>query len=156
MQTCEIFSDSPAATQVIGKRIGSVLKPGSVIGLTGELGCGKTLLTRGICHGLNVPLRQVNSPTFILVNEYTGRLPVFHLDVYRLDTEADAVELGITDYLERTREGVMVVEWAEKIPDVLPAGRLGITFQRLSARKRQLVLASAGKLYDDVFKELEI
>ena len=69
MQTCDILSSSPAVTTAIGQRMGAVLEPGSVIALTGELGCGKTLLTRGICAGLGVPLRQVNSPTFVLVNE---------------------------------------------------------------------------------------
>src|SRR4030043_948344 len=103
----EFFSSSPAATLSLGKRIGERLPQGSVIALTGELGCGKTLLTRGICDGLGVPLRQVNSPTFVLVNEYRGRLPIFHMDLYRIGTKADAVELGIADYLWRAASGVM-------------------------------------------------
>ena len=85
MDKCEFFSNSPAATLALGKKIGRASAPGSIIALTGELGCGKTLLTRGICAGLGVPLRQVNSPTFVLVNEYQGRLPVFHMDLYRLE-----------------------------------------------------------------------
>ena len=115
-----IFSHSPATTSNIGRRIGERLQAGSVIALIGELGCGKTLLTRGICAGLDVPLRQVNSPTFILVNEYKGRLPVFHLDVYQLSTESDGVELGIIDYLSRAASGVMIIEWAEKMLTLLP------------------------------------
>src|SRR3989304_5356528 len=95
------FSGSPAATSSLGRKMGERLEAGSVIALTGELGCGKTLLARGICEGLGVPLRLVNSPTFVLVNEYRGRLPVFHLDLYRLNDAADGVELGMTDYLFR-------------------------------------------------------
>jgi tRNA threonylcarbamoyladenosine biosynthesis protein TsaE len=97
MDSYVFLSNSPAETSALGKRVGRRLEAGSVIALTGELGCGKTLLTRGICAGLGVPLRQVNSPTFVLVNEYRGRLPVFHLDMYQIGAEVDAVELGITD-----------------------------------------------------------
>ncbi len=155
MPTRDIMTASPAATQALGRRVGSVLRAGSVIGLTGELGSGKTLLTRGICEGLGVPLRQVNSPTFVLVNEYRGRLPVFHLDVYRLGGTADVVELGITDYFQRAGEGVMVVEWAEKLPGVLPEDRLDVSIERLSARKRRFSFSSAGPRFAELFKELD-
>ncbi len=155
MPTGDIMTESPAATQALGRRLGSVLKAGSVIGLTGELGSGKTLLTRGICEGLGVPLRQVNSPTFVLVNEYRGRLPVFHLDVYRLDGAADAVDLGITDYFQRAEEGIMIVEWAEKLPGVLPDDRLDVTIERLSARKRRFSFTADGPRFNELFKELD-
>jgi tRNA threonylcarbamoyladenosine biosynthesis protein TsaE len=155
MPTRDIMTASPAATQALGRRVGSVLRAGSVIGLTGELGSGKTLLTRGICEGLGVPLRQVNSPTFVLVNEYRGRLPVFHLDVYRLGGTADVVDLGITDYFQRAGEGVMVVEWAEKLPGVLPEDRLDVSIERLSARKRRFSFSSAGPRFTELFKVLD-
>ena len=74
-------SHSPSDTQSLGERIGKYIESGAVLALIGELGSGKTLLTRGICAGLEVPLRQVNSPTFVLVNEYRGRLPVYHMDL---------------------------------------------------------------------------
>ena len=128
-----LVSSSPAVTIKLGKKIGNLLEKGTVIALVGELGCGKTLLTRGICEGLGVPLRQVNSPTFVLVNEYQGRLPVFHLDMYQLRTESDAVELGITDYLSRAEAGVMIIEWAEKIIPILPDDLLYINFETLSS-----------------------
>jgi tRNA threonylcarbamoyladenosine biosynthesis protein TsaE len=154
MPTREVITTSPAATQALGRRLGRVLEPGSVIALVGELGSGKTLLTRGICEGLGVPLRQVNSPTFVLVNEYCGRLPVFHLDVYRLGGAADVVELGITDYFQRAGQGVMIVEWAEKLPGVLPEDRLEVSIERLSARKRRFSLAAEGPHFSPLFKEL--
>ena len=156
MPSRDILTAGPAATRALGRRVGSVLEAGSVIGLTGELGSGKTLLTRGICEGLGVPLRQVNSPTFVLVNEYRGRLPVFHLDVYRLnDAAADAVDLGITDYLQRAGEGVMVVEWAERLPGVLPDDRLAVSIERLSARQRRFTFAAQGPRFKALFKELD-
>jgi tRNA threonylcarbamoyladenosine biosynthesis protein TsaE len=148
------LSNGPAATLALGGKIGEKLAPGSVIALIGELGCGKTLLARGICTGLQVPPRQVNSPTFILVNEYRGRLPVFHIDLYRLTTESDGVELGITDYLRRGAQGVVIIEWAEKVPDLLPAGLLKVEFDVLSARRRRIVFSSSNAAFNAVFKEL--
>ena len=120
MKRCAILSNGPSATSGLGRRMGEHLEAGSVIALIGELGCGKTLLTRGICAGLGVPARQVNSPTFVLVNEYQGRLSVFHLDLYRLGGTAEGFDIGLLDYLDRARAGVMVVEWAEKILTLLP------------------------------------
>jgi tRNA threonylcarbamoyladenosine biosynthesis protein TsaE len=156
MDSYVFLSNSPAETSALGKRVGRRLEAGSVIALTGELGCGKTLLTRGICAGLGVPLRQVNSPTFVLVNEYRGRLPVFHLDMYQIGAEADAVELGITDYLARAEDGVMIIEWAEKITPLLPDDLLCVDFEILSARKRRMAFSTAGKRFDSLFKELRL
>jgi tRNA threonylcarbamoyladenosine biosynthesis protein TsaE len=154
MDKYEFFSNSPASTSALGKRVGRRLEAGSVVALVGELGCGKTLLTRGICAGLGVPPRQVNSPTFVLVNEYRGRLPVFHMDLYRLNTESDVVELGITDYLSRVASGVMIIEWAEKIPSLLPDDLLKVEFEILSARKRRIEFSASGGGFAALFDEL--
>ena len=148
------LSNSPAATSGLGKRMGERLKAGSVIALMGELGCGKTLLTRGICAGLGVPLRQVNSPTFVFVNEYLGKLPVFHMDLYRLGEIAEGFEIGILDYLARAESGVIVVEWAEKILSLLPDDHLKVQFQVFSARKRQIVFSALGDRFSSLLKEL--
>jgi len=148
------ISNSPAATSALGKRIGGLLEAGTVMALIGELGCGKTLLTRGICAGLGVPLRQVNSPSFVLVNEYRGRLPVFHLDLYRIGGEADGVELGIADYLRRAVSGAIIIEWAEKILPLLPVGLLKVEFEILSAQKRSITFSSAGNKFSALFEEL--
>jgi tRNA threonylcarbamoyladenosine biosynthesis protein TsaE len=154
MYNFTFLSNSPSATLALGEKIGERLQPGSIITLTGELGCGKTLLTRGICSGLGVPLRQVNSPTFVLVNEYRGRLPVFHMDMYQLGAAADAVELGFFDYMARAQSGVMIIEWAEKITAVLPDDCLNIKFDILSARKRRLDFTTPGEKFRDLLKEL--
>jgi tRNA threonylcarbamoyladenosine biosynthesis protein TsaE len=153
--TFTFLSNSPAATLSLGKRIGESLPAGSIIALTGELGCGKTLLTRGICAGLGVPVRQVNSPTFIFVNEYRGRLPVFHLDLYLTGVAANALDSGLADYLHRAREGVMIIEWAERIAGVLPDDCLNVSFEVISARKRRLNFMATTEKYHVVFKELK-
>jgi tRNA threonylcarbamoyladenosine biosynthesis protein TsaE len=155
MHKYEFFSNSPAATLALGKKIGESLSAGSVIALIGELGCGKTLLTRGICAGLDVPLRQVNSPTFVLVNEYRGRLPVFHMDLYRLEGVDDGFEIGITDYFSRAASGVMIIEWAEKMSSLLPADLLKIEFDIISLRQRRIVLSSVASKFAGLFRELK-
>ena len=154
MDKREFLTSSPAATSSLGRKIGEHLRAGSIIALTGELGCGKTLLTRGICAGLGVPVRQVNSPTFVLVNEYRGRLPVFHMDLYRLGSIDDGFEIGIMDYLSRAASGVMIIEWAEKITAVLPDDCLNVKFDILSARKRHIEFTASGDKFKDLFKEL--
>jgi len=151
----EYASNSPSDTQTLGEKIGASLRGGSIIALMGELGCGKTLLTRGISAGLGVPLRQVNSPTFVLVNEYKGRLPVFHMDLYRLGDAADVVDIGLLDYLARAESGVIIIEWAEKILDMLPAKQLRIEFEILSARKRNISFSAAGDIYNDLIGKLK-
>jgi tRNA threonylcarbamoyladenosine biosynthesis protein TsaE len=150
----EYLSDSPAATRDLGEKIGRNLRPGALLAMVGELGSGKTLLTRGICAGLGVPLRQVNSPTFVLVNEYRGRFPVFHLDLYRLGNADEIVDIGLADYLHRAREGLMVIEWAEKIMSLLPPARLAVELAILSTKKRRITLKSEGEEYDYLLEAL--
>ena len=148
------LSNSPSTTFSLGRRVGNKLQPGSILALIGELGCGKTLFTRGICAGLDIPLRQVSSPTFVFVNEYLGKLPVFHMDLYRLGNIAEGFEIGILDYLAKAESGVIVVEWAEKIIPLLPESYVAVQFEVLSPRKRQIVLSGVGEKYDSLIGEL--
>ncbi len=154
MEKFEYISNRPADTQTLGAKMGKYLKHGAVMALIGELGSGKTLLTRGICAGLGVPLRQVNSPTFVLVNEYRGRLPVYHMDLYRLDDTAEVVDIGLLDYLSRAQEGLIVIEWAEKILSMLTAGYLMIELDILSTRKRKISLSADGDKYDYLLEKI--
>jgi len=152
--SCAFLSRRPSATVNLGKRVGEKLEAGSIVALIGELGCGKTLFTRGICVGLGVPERQVNSPTFAFVNEYRGRLPIFHIDLYRLDNIAEELGIGILDYLVRGKSGVIVVEWAEKMLSLLPDEYLQVNFEVVSPRQRQLVLTGFGERFTRWIAEL--
>ena len=110
---------SPEETQEIGVRIGCQLRPGDVVALIGDLGVGKTCLTQGIARGAGVYQDQtVNSPSYILINEYEGEIPVYHIDLYRLQRLEDIVALGLEEYLEG--DGICVIEWADRMSELLP------------------------------------
>ena len=109
-------SNSLAETEALGEALAAKLKPGNVIAYTGDLGAGKTAFTRGLARGLGVTER-VTSPTFTIVNEYAGRLPLFHFDMYRLGSSEELFDTGWEDYL--ARGGVCAVEWSENVEDAL-------------------------------------
>lgn len=121
-----IRTDSPDATQAIGRGLGRHATPGTVIALIGELGAGKTRLTKGIAEGLEVPT-VVNSPTFVLMNEHAGRLRLYHVDVYRLDDPEEAIAAGLIE--DRQADGVAVIEWADRLGGYLPDERLEIRIE---------------------------
>ena len=123
MSDREVHTSSPEETERLGESIGRALEPGIVVALIGELGAGKTTLTKGIARGLDVP-DLIHSPTFTLIHEHKGRLPVYHFDLYRLDTIEQIEDLGYEDYFHGP--GVTIVEWAEKIASLLPADHLEI------------------------------
>ena len=147
----EITSQSPEYTQAIGARIGEVASPGDIFLLVGGLGAGKTCLTQGIARGLDIE-ENAASPTFVLVRELHGRLPLFHMDLYRLDKIEEIAELGLDDYLYGN--GVCVVEWAEKGLNVLPAEHLLIQISFLSDTGRSFVLTPGGKRYLEITEQL--
>jgi len=130
-------SRTPAATRAVGARLGAAARPGDVIALSGPLGSGKTELARGIARGLDVA-GPVSSPTFVLVAEHAGRVPLFHVDCYRLGGPEDALAAGILD--DRGADGVTVIEWAERLGEALPAGRLEIAIDGAGDAPRTLVL----------------
>ena len=111
-----MVSNSPGETEALGEALAAKLKPGAVIAYTGDLGAGKTAFTRGLARGLGVTER-VTSPTFTIVNEYAGRIPLFHFDMYRLGSSEELFDIGWEDYL--TRGGVCAVEWSENVEDAL-------------------------------------
>ena len=118
-----VRSSSAATTRRIGRRLGRAAQPGTCLALVGPLGAGKTQLAKGVALGLGVP-GVVNSPTFIIVNEHAGRLPLFHVDAYRLADGDEARQAGVFD--ERQAEGVTVIEWAERLAGWLPPDHLRI------------------------------
>ncbi len=142
-----------AATQTLGRRLGQRLWSGAVIALIGELGAGKTQLTRAIAEGLGVAdSRIVTSPTFILVQEYPARLPIYHFDAYRLKTEAEFADLGAHEYFEG--DGVCLVEWADRVPESLPAEHLRITLTVTGETSRRATIEARGQEYEKLIAEL--
>lgn len=149
----KIISHSPAETIRIGAQLGKQLFPGALIALSGDLGSGKTCLVQGIAIGLNVPEKlYVTSPTYILVNEYHGRLILFHVDVYRLEGASDLEDIGFDEII--AADGVTVIEWAEKVLDGLPKDRLSILLSILDNQRRSLEITAYGKKYIDVISAI--
>jgi tRNA threonylcarbamoyladenosine biosynthesis protein TsaE len=128
---------SAAATRDLGARLGELAVAGDVIALVGPLGAGKTELARGIARGLGVE-EAIVSPTFVLVAEHPGRVPVFHVDCYRLAGAEDALAAGILD--ERSADGVTVIEWADRLGAALPAGRLEVVIDGAGDEPRRVEL----------------
>ena len=118
-----VRTSSPDATIALGERLGRVAAAGDLVCLWGELGAGKTQLAKGIARGLGIS-DTVNSPTFILMNEYAGRMPLFHVDLYRLADATDALAGGVVD--DRQSDGLTVVEWPERMGEILPADRVDV------------------------------
>lgn len=132
-----LISRSPEETVAAGERLGRILPAGAVVALLGELGAGKTHFAKGVARGLGVAQpERVNSPTFVLVNEYAGRVPVYHMDAYRLTGEADLGELGFEEMLESG--GVVLVEWADRVSGSIPAGATTVRFEIVSPTERRI------------------
>jgi tRNA threonylcarbamoyladenosine biosynthesis protein TsaE len=134
----------PEATHRAGQLLAALLEPGDVIGLVGDLGAGKTLLVQGLAAGLDMPPEvRVTSPTFALVNEYRGgRLPVVHVDLYRLEAESELEHIGLDELLDGA--GVSAVEWCERFP-VLPDDHLHVTIDIESESERRLHAKGTGE-----------
>ena len=124
----EFISHSPAQTEALGEALGKILTPGTVLAYRGDLGAGKTAFTRGLARGLG-STERVTSPTYTIVNEYlSGRMPLFHFDMYRLGSSDELFDIGWEDYL--ARGGVCVVEWSEIVDDALDAGCIRVDIRR--------------------------
>ncbi len=112
-------TESPEETQALGEQLGKTLKSGDVIALIGDLGTGKTCLTQGIARGVGIaPDEVVSSPSYILINEYNGTVPIYHIDLYRLENAEEIAELGLSEYIEG--DGICIIEWAERMANGLP------------------------------------
>jgi tRNA threonylcarbamoyladenosine biosynthesis protein TsaE len=152
MSQPEITSHSPEETQDFGARLGELARPGDVLLLVGELGAGKTCLTQGIARGLGIK-EYAASPSFVVVRELYGRLPLYHMDFYRLDNLEEIADLGLDDYFYG--QGVSVVEWADKGLSLLPAEHLLVEMSYLSDTGRRLKLKARGKRYRQLVAELK-
>lgn len=142
MHEWEFVSENESDSARLGAALGQSLVPGSIVALVGDLGAGKTFLVRSIAEALGVDTDLVGSPTFVLIHEYAGRLPVYHFDVYRLVDLEEFLELGAEELL--TSDGVCLIEWADRVTEALPADRLEVRITATGESTRELKLLAGG------------
>ena len=154
MGSLKLNSQSPEQTQLLGRYLGELAQKADVFLLVGELGTGKTCLVQGIAHGLAIK-EYAFSPTFVILREYHGRLPLYHIDFYRLDHVEEIADLGLEEYYYG--DGVCVVEWAEKGLQVVPRDNLLITLHYIPAYHtgRSICLKPQGKRYYELMEQLK-
>ena len=155
MESLNLNSHSPEQTQLLGSYLGELAQKADIFLLIGELGTGKTCLVQGIARGLDVK-EYAFSPSFVILREYHGRLPLYHIDFYRLDHIEEIVDLGLEEYFYG--DGVCVVEWAEKGLQIVPRDNLLITLHYIPAfeTKRSICLRPQGARYRELTEQLKI
>lgn len=146
----EIITHSATDTKKLAKTLGTYLSRGDIITLEGDLGAGKTTFTQGLAVGLDVK-RNVTSPTFTIIKEYRGRIPLYHMDVYRLEHSDE--DIGFDEYFDS--EGVTIIEWAQFIEDFLPEKRLEIYIEVMDQDKRKIICKSSDIDYDRLLNQLK-
>jgi tRNA threonylcarbamoyladenosine biosynthesis protein TsaE len=147
-------SNSPEDTLAIARELGAALRPGDVVALHGDLGAGKTLFCKGVGEALGIPPDRIVSPTFTIVTEHEGRIPLTHIDVYRLAGARDADEIGMRELL--SGDSVCLVEWAEKIEELLPTDCIQVTFFFSGDDRRQIAIAAPDLPGFDEFRDRSI
>ena len=151
IECVELTTAGPEETRRVGRLLGEVARPGDVFLLTGELGAGKTCLTQGILRGLGSD-EMARSPTFVLVSEYSARMTLYHVDLYRLKGGADVLDLGLEEYLEG--DGVTVVEWADRVPGLLDEQHMNIELQHVDDETRRMKVSADGAAFADALAAL--
>ncbi len=151
-ETVRLISHSPAETIAIGCGLGKLLQPGDILCLAGGLGAGKTCLARGIAMGLGADGAHVSSPTFVLAQEYSGRIPMYHLDLYRLRSAGEVEDAGLDEYIGG--DGVAVIEWPDVYGPLLNADRLTVEILTYDDFERELILAAQGDRYTRILEEM--
>lgn len=139
-------------TLEFGRMIGKNMEEGILVCLNGDLGAGKTCLTKGIAQGLEIE-EDVTSPTFILVEEHEGRLPLYHFDVYRIDDPEELYFIGFEEYLGK--EAVVIIEWSSRIEEILPIERLDIDISRTGEDEREITLSAVGETAQALLRRLK-
>ncbi|MDH4164316.1 MAG: tRNA (adenosine(37)-N6)-threonylcarbamoyltransferase complex ATPase subunit type 1 TsaE [Nitrospirota bacterium] len=147
-----IVTANTEQTEELGKIIGTLLEPGDLLCLFGDLGAGKTHLSYGIAQGLEVREQYITSPTFTFVNEYEGRIPFYHIDLYRLKDPSELEGIGFEEYVES--DGATVIEWAERAEEELPSAFLSIYLSHLSENSREVGFLAEGERYEKLLENL--
>ena len=150
----KLLSNSLAETMEVGRALGSLCEPGDVVCLGGELGSGKTTLAQAIAKGAGVDDQEyVNSPTFAVLHEYCGRIPIYHMDFYRLGSSDDVLALGLDEYL--CGDGLALIEWFERAEDVLPESMLVVHLSFVNTNSRAISLHSTDHRWQKIIGELK-
>ena len=153
MVSWSVLSGSPRQTMSWGARLGKLLEGSEIIALIGELGAGKTCFVRGVTRGLEVGKNAwIRSPSFTLINEYHGRLPVYHIDLYRIETRAQVEGLNLREYLYS--DGVSLIEWFENLPADEVDEYLELKIAYADGNRRQLTFSSHGERYEEIVESL--
>jgi tRNA threonylcarbamoyladenosine biosynthesis protein TsaE len=153
MAALVVLSTSARITMSLGRNLAKLVKGGEIIGLRGELGTGKTTFVRGFCEGIGVnQTAWVRSPTFTLINEYHGRLPVYHIDLYRIGRAEEIEALNLREYLYS--DGVSLIEWIERLPPDEIDEYLEVTLAHNNGSKRQVAFTAHGKQYEEMVEQL--
>ncbi len=148
-----VITASPEQTEQIGEMLGARLGPGDTVCLYGDLGAGKTSFSYGIAMGLEVEEQYITSPTFTFVNEYKGRVPFYHIDLYRLKNSSELEGIGFDEYIDS--DGVTVIEWAERAEDALPTECLSVYLSYVSENSREIGFLAEGERYEKLLEELK-
>jgi tRNA threonylcarbamoyladenosine biosynthesis protein TsaE len=148
----EIISGSAQETLDIGQLISGQLERGDIICLLGDLGSGKTVLTKGISLGLGVDKDKVTSPTFVILRQHEGKFPIYHFDLYRLSSPEDILDLGYEEYF--FDEGISVIEWADKLGKLLPKEFLKIQMAVTGEKQRKIMLSAKGLRYKKLLEDI--
>ncbi len=149
-----VTTSSPEQTWNIGEILGRKLMPGDTVCLYGDLGAGKTSFSYGIALGLDVKEQYITSPTFAFVNEYEGRVPFYHIDLYRLKGSEELEGIGFGEYIDS--DGVTVIEWAERAEDVLPEECLSVYLTYLTESSREIGFLGEGERYRKLVEEMKV
>jgi tRNA threonylcarbamoyladenosine biosynthesis protein TsaE len=147
--SCSLTTASSDESRELGRVLGAELGAGSLVALTGDLGSGKTVLVQGLARGLGFD-GYVSSPTFVIVNEYAGRIPIYHVDLYRIGDERSLVEIGYRELF--FTDGASLVEWADRVPELLPAYRLDVRIEIQGPNDRRFVLTPRGDGYESLLR----
>ena len=147
MKAINVLSKSTDQTLELGEKLAKHLRKGDIVCLEGDLGSGKTTLIKGIAQGLKIAPEKVNSPTFVLMNAYHGRLPLYHFDLYRLEAIHEISSIGYEEFLYG--DGVAVIEWAERLGQLTPKEYLRVELKHKSENERSIKLSAVGKKYHE-------
>jgi len=152
MKSYHLTSESEENTKILGKKISQVLHRGDIVCLFGDLGSGKTTLVKGMAQGLKIRPATVHSPTFVMMNIYEGKMPLFHWDLYRIKNTKEISSLGFEEFLYD--DGISVIEWADKLKTLVPEEHLRVELTHRGINQRSITLKAVGGKYEQVLRQL--